>query len=182
MVPAAGRGGRGATQGAFGRGGKPARSRKSKRAKRQEWEQQQAPAPGGVSLPRGNGATIRMRRGASLSDFADRIDVNPASLITVLFAMGEMATATQSLDEDTFELLGNELGYKIEIVSPEDEERELLEQFDIDLDAELAEEDEDVADYVRALEETRDTADLPEASGEAIAREFERYLKRRDTD
>jgi proteasome assembly chaperone (PAC2) family protein len=45
---------------------------------------------------------------------------------------------------------------------------------------ELAEEDEDVADYVRALEETRDTADLPEASGEAIAREFERYLRRRD--
>jgi proteasome assembly chaperone (PAC2) family protein len=44
---------------------------------------------------------------------------------------------------------------------------------------ELAEEDEDVADYVRALEETRDTTDLPEASGEAIAREFERYLKRR---
>jgi proteasome assembly chaperone (PAC2) family protein len=45
---------------------------------------------------------------------------------------------------------------------------------------ELAEEDEDIADYVRALEETRDTAELPEASGEAIAREFERYLKRRD--
>jgi proteasome assembly chaperone (PAC2) family protein len=44
---------------------------------------------------------------------------------------------------------------------------------------ELAEEDEDVRDYVRALEETRDTADLPEATGEAIAREFERYLKRR---
>jgi proteasome assembly chaperone (PAC2) family protein len=47
---------------------------------------------------------------------------------------------------------------------------------------ELAEEDEEIGDYVRALEETRDTADLPEASGEAIAREFERYLKRRDTD
>ena len=45
---------------------------------------------------------------------------------------------------------------------------------------ELAEEEEDIADYVRALEETRDTADLPEASGEAIAREFERYLKRRN--
>ncbi|MBM7520456.1 PAC2 family protein [Nocardioides nitrophenolicus] len=44
---------------------------------------------------------------------------------------------------------------------------------------ELAEEDEDIADYVRSLEESRDTADLPEASGEAIAREFERYLKRR---
>ena len=38
-----------------------------------------------------------------------------------------------------------------------------------------------MADYVRALEETRDTADLPEASGEAIAREFERYLERRDS-
>ena len=47
---------------------------------------------------------------------------------------------------------------------------------------ELAEEDEDIADYVRALEETRDTADLPEASGEAIAREFERYLRRRSDE
>ncbi|WP_300679383.1 PAC2 family protein [Nocardioides sp.] len=45
---------------------------------------------------------------------------------------------------------------------------------------ELAAEDSDIADYVRSLEETRDTTDLPEASGEAIAREFERYLKRRD--
>ncbi len=45
---------------------------------------------------------------------------------------------------------------------------------------ELADEDEEIADYVRALEESRDTADLPEASGEAIAREFERYLKRRN--
>lgn len=47
---------------------------------------------------------------------------------------------------------------------------------------ELAEEDEDIADYVRSLEETRDTTDLPEASGEAIAREFERYLKRRQDE
>jgi proteasome assembly chaperone (PAC2) family protein len=47
---------------------------------------------------------------------------------------------------------------------------------------ELAEEDEDVADYVRALEETRDTTDLPEASGDAIAREFERYLRRRQDE
>ncbi len=47
---------------------------------------------------------------------------------------------------------------------------------------ELAEEDEDIADYVRALEETRDTTDLPEASGEAIAKEFERFLKRRGGD
>ncbi len=44
---------------------------------------------------------------------------------------------------------------------------------------ELASDDSDVAEYVRSLEEERDTADLPEASGDAIAREFERYLKRR---
>jgi proteasome assembly chaperone (PAC2) family protein len=47
---------------------------------------------------------------------------------------------------------------------------------------ELAEDDEDVAEYVRALEEARDTTDLPEASGEAIAREFEKYLKRRQDE
>ncbi|MDQ3422599.1 MAG: PAC2 family protein [Actinomycetota bacterium] len=44
---------------------------------------------------------------------------------------------------------------------------------------ELAGEDNEVAEYVQALEQSRDAADLPEASGEAIAREFERYLKRR---
>jgi len=64
----------------------------------------------------------------------------------VLFHLGEMATATQSLDEDTFRLLGAELGYDVQVVSPEDEERELLEQFNIDLDAELeAEDDDDLA-------------------------------------
>ncbi|MDC3376779.1 PAC2 family protein [Candidatus Nanopelagicales bacterium] len=47
---------------------------------------------------------------------------------------------------------------------------------------ELAEDDEEVADYVRQLEQARDTTDLPEASGDAIAREFERYLRRRNTD
>jgi len=47
---------------------------------------------------------------------------------------------------------------------------------------ELAEDDEEVADYVRQLEQARDTTELPEASGEAIAREFERYLKRRNVD
>ena len=46
--------------------------------------------------------------------------------------------------------------------------------------AELAEEDEDIAEYVRNLEESADAVDLPEASGEAIAKEFERFLRRRD--
>jgi len=45
---------------------------------------------------------------------------------------------------------------------------------------ELAAADSEVAEYVRSLEEAKDTAELPEATGEAIAREFERYLRRRD--
>nr|WP_284500937.1 translation initiation factor IF-2 [Bowdeniella massiliensis] len=139
--PRGGRGGRGSTQGAFGRGGGRVRGRKSKRAKRQEFEQQSAPSIGGVQIPRGDGTTeIRIRAGASLTDFADKINVNPASLVTVMFHLGEMVTATQSVDEDTFQALGAELGYVVKIVSPEDEDRELLEAFDIDLDAEAAEE------------------------------------------
>ncbi|MGM0929613.1 MAG: translation initiation factor IF-2 [Actinomycetota bacterium] len=137
--------GRGGTQGAFGKGGAGrGKQRKSKRAKRQELEQMSAPSLGGVSVPRGDGTTVvRLRRGSSITDFADKIEANPAALVTVLFHLGEMATATQSLDEDTFELLGVELGYKIQVVSPEDEERELLDSFDIDLDAELEAEGED---------------------------------------
>jgi predicted ATP-grasp superfamily ATP-dependent carboligase len=45
---------------------------------------------------------------------------------------------------------------------------------------ELASEDTEIAEYVQQLEEAKDTAELPEASGEAIAREFEQYLRRRD--
>ena len=140
-----GPGGRGNAQGAFGRGGSKRKGRKSKAARRHEQEQLNVPAPGGVVVPRGDGSTeIRLRRGASIMDFAEKIGANPASLITVLFHLGEMATQTQSLDEETFELLGAELGYSIKIVSPEDEERELLESFDIDLEAEAEAEGEDV--------------------------------------
>lgn len=138
-----GRGGRGGTQGAFGRGGgRPARGRKSKRAKRQEFEQQTAPSLGGVIVPRGDGSTkVRVRAGSSLADLAEKIGANPAALVTVLMHLGEMATATQSLDADTFQALGAELGYDVQIVSPEDEDKEILESFDIDLEAEAAEED-----------------------------------------
>ncbi|MGO1542938.1 MAG: translation initiation factor IF-2 [Gulosibacter sp.] len=142
-----GRGGgrRGGTAGAFGRGGGKSKSRKSKRTKRAEFEMREAPSIGGVKVPRGTGETpIRLRRGASISDFADKIDASPGDLVTILFHLGEMATATESLDEGTFEVLGEELGYRIEVVSPEDEDRELLEDFDIDLEAEEAEESDDM--------------------------------------
>jgi translation initiation factor IF-2 len=72
-------------------------------------------------------------------DFAEKINADPAALVSALFHLGEMVTATQSVDEDTFTLLGAELGFQIQIVSPEDEDRELLEEFDINLEQELAE-------------------------------------------
>ncbi|MEU4329603.1 translation initiation factor IF-2 [Nonomuraea dietziae] len=128
-----GRGRGGGTAGAFGRpGGRPARGRKSKRQRRQEFDNMSAPAIGGVQVPRGNGATIRLPRGASLSDFADRIGANPASLVQIMLHLGEMVTATQSVNEETLQLLGAELDYNIQVVSPEEEDRELLEAFDIE--------------------------------------------------
>jgi translation initiation factor IF-2 len=141
-----GGGGRGGTQGAFGRaGGRPVRGRKSKKQRRQEFDNMQAPIAGGVQVPRGDGSTVvRLRRGASLTDFAEKINANPASLVTVLFHLGEMATATQSLDEGTFNVLGEELGYDIQVVSPEEEDRELLEGFSINIEGEI----EDDAEFL----------------------------------
>ncbi|MDP9819644.1 translation initiation factor IF-2 [Spirilliplanes yamanashiensis] len=89
--------------------------------------------------PRGQGQEIRLSRGASLSDFADKINANPGSLVQEMFGLGEMVTATQSCSDDTLLLLGEHLGFDVKIVSPEDEDRELLAQFNIDLDAEIDE-------------------------------------------
>jgi translation initiation factor IF-2 len=104
-----------------------------------------APSIGGVQVPRGNGEILRLPRGASLSDFADKINANPASLVQVLFHLGEMVTATQSVNEDTLQLLGAELNYQVQVVSPEDEDRELLESFDLTFGEDEGEEDNLVA-------------------------------------
>ena len=132
-----GRGGRGGragsgTQGAFGRGGGRKSSRKSKRAQRQEFEMLEAPTIGGVRIRSGEGQTIRLRRGSSLTDLAEKINVEPAQLVQVLFNLGEMITATQSVPDETLEVLGAELNYDIHVISPEDEDRDLLESFDIE--------------------------------------------------
>ena len=140
-----GPGGRGTTAGAFGRpGGRPSRGRKSKRAKRQEFDNMQAPSIGGVRISRGQGETVRLPRGASLTDFAEKINAMPADLVKVLIELGEMVTATQSIDDDTLRLLGAELNYNVEVVSPEDEDRELLESYDL----EFGEDEGDESDLV----------------------------------
>ena len=134
---------RGGAAGAFGRpGGAPRRGRKSKRQKRQEYDSMQAPVVGGVRLPHGNGETIRLARGASLSDFAEKIDANPAALVQALFNLGEMVTATQSVGDETLELLGSEMNYNVQVVSPEDEDRELLESFDLSYGEDAGDESE----------------------------------------
>ncbi|GAA2133414.1 translation initiation factor IF-2 [Glycomyces algeriensis] len=125
----------GGAAGAFGRGGPRGKSRKSRRQRRQEFDNLAAPRMQS-GAPRGNGETIRLARGASLSDFADKIGTLPGTLVQELFGLGEMVTATQSVSEDTFTLLGAHLDWDIKIVSPEEEDRELLSQFGIDLDAE----------------------------------------------
>jgi translation initiation factor IF-2 len=67
----------------------------------------------------------------------------PADLVKVLIGLGEMVTATQSIDDDTLRLLGSELNYDVQVVSPEDEDRELLESFDLEF-GEHEGEDEDL--------------------------------------
>ncbi len=123
---------RGSTQGAFGRPGGPSRrGRKSKRARRQEFEQMEAPTIGGMRVRKGNGETVRLARGASLTDFAEKVGLDPAALVQMLFHLGEMVTATESVNDATLELIGEELNYTVEVVSPEDEDRELLDSFDL---------------------------------------------------
>ncbi|MFC4145432.1 translation initiation factor IF-2 [Micromonospora mangrovi] len=134
-----GRGRGGGAAGAFGRpGGRPTRGRKSKKQRRQEFDNLSAPTMSS-GAPRGQGQVVRLSRGASLSDFADKINANPGSLVQEMFNLGEMVTATQSCSDETLLLLGEHLGFDVQIVSPEDEDRELLAQFNIDLDAEVAE-------------------------------------------
>ena len=138
-----GPGGRGTTAGAFGRpGGRPSRGRKSKRAKRQEFDNMQAPIMDGVRIKRGQGEAVRLPRGASLTDFAEKIDAMPADLVKVLIGLGEMVTATQSIDDDTLRLLGTELNYDVEVVSPEDEDRELLESYHLEFGENEGDEDD----------------------------------------
>jgi translation initiation factor IF-2 len=102
----------------------------------------QAPSVGGVRLPKGRGETVKLARGASLTDFADKIGANPASLVQVLFHLGEMVTSTQSVSDEILELLGTEMNYVVQVVSPEEEDRELLDSFSISYGEDAGDEDD----------------------------------------
>jgi translation initiation factor IF-2 len=107
-----------------------------------EFEAMEAPTIGGVRVRKGNGETVRLPRGASLTDFAEKINVDAAALVQMLFSLGEMVTATQSVGDETLELIGEELNYIVQVVSPEDEDRELLETFDLEFGADEGDEDD----------------------------------------
>lgn len=125
--------------GAAGSGQKKNANHKKKRIDRTEIENIERPTAAGITLPHGDGTTIiRLKQGANLTDFAEKINTNAAQLVMQMMKLGQMVNQNQSLDEETFELLGLELGYKIEMVSQEEEDRQLLEQFGIDREAEDA--------------------------------------------
>ena len=103
-----------------------------------------APSMGGEIRPMGQGEVVRLARGSSLTDFSDKINVPSGVLITVMFKLGEMVTATQSLSDDALTLLGTELNFDVQIISPEDEDRELLESYSL----EFGEDEGDESDLV----------------------------------
>jgi len=94
----------------------------------------------GGGVARGDGELVRLPRGASLADFADKIGANPGSLVQVVFTeLGEMVTATQSCTDETLQLLGTQLHYDVQIVTPEEEDAELLDRFDLSFGADYDE-------------------------------------------
>ena len=103
-----------------------------------------APSMGGEIRPMGQGQTIRLARGSSLTDFSEKVGVPAGVLVTVMFKLGEMVTATQSLSDETLALLGTELNFDVQVISPEDEDRELLERYDL----EFGEDEGDESDLV----------------------------------
>jgi translation initiation factor IF-2 len=150
FVGGKGKGGKGAAQrgsvgGAFGRSGRAGSKKPTARTRHAEQSDAlQSRTVAGFEIPNGGGAIVKLYPGATLADFADKINVDPTALISVLFKLGEMVTQNQSLDEDTFGILGEELGYIIETASTEEEDKELLESFNVDTSIdqdEISEED-----------------------------------------
>jgi translation initiation factor IF-2 len=81
--------------------------------------------PSGPSLP-----ILKVARGSTAQSIADKTGRTAVDVVKVLFGMGEMVTATQSLSDEAITLLANELGCEAEIVGVEEEEEEAEDQVD----------------------------------------------------
>ncbi|MDR2721738.1 MAG: translation initiation factor IF-2 [Coriobacteriaceae bacterium] len=64
---------------------------------------------------------IEIPQGASVSKFADLLSVPPNDIIKRLFMLGQVLTLTQSMGNDLIELIAEDLGRKVRVVSPEEE-------------------------------------------------------------
>jgi translation initiation factor IF-2 len=69
-------------------------------------------------------ARLRVHRGITVKDFADRLDVSPAEIVKLLLGAGEMVTVTQSMSDEAVVLVADEFGVNVEIVAPGEEEAE----------------------------------------------------------
>ena len=87
-----------------------------------------APAPPGAAKP--SLPVLKLVRGATAQDVADKTQRSPAEVVKTLIGLGEMATATQSLSDEALTLLCGELGYEAEIVGIEEDEEEPEEEVD----------------------------------------------------
>lgn len=112
----------------------------------------------------------------AIQDSAMRRGIDAISLWA---AIPHYASITPS-PKATLALL-NALEDYLDVAIPQSDLPDMARSWEIAVD-ELASEDSDIAEYVRQLEATRDEADLPEASGDSIARDFERYLRRKESE
>jgi translation initiation factor IF-2 len=78
--------------------------------------------------------SVRVHRGITVQDLADKIERSPAEVVKLLLGAGEMVTVTQSMSDEAVMLVAEELGIEAQIVDPEQEEAE---------EAALAEAEED---------------------------------------
>jgi len=91
----------------------------------------EAPAPAEeVAAPAA--APVRVSRGATAQDLAEKLDSSAAEIVKVLFSAGEMVSATQSLSDEAIELVATELGRPVEVVRPEEELKEEEEEEAVD--------------------------------------------------
>jgi translation initiation factor IF-2 len=87
-------------------------------------EAEPEPEPAAEPAPAPAAAMIRVHRGITVKDFADKIDRAPAEIVKLLLSAGEMVTVTQSMSDEAVELAADELGVDVEIVEPGREEEE----------------------------------------------------------
>ena len=71
---------------------------------------------------------VRVHRGITVKDFAEKLDVSPAEIVKILLGLGEMVTVTQSMSDEAVLLVADELGASVEIVDPSQEEEEEAEE------------------------------------------------------